>query len=281
MKISNIRIFPLTILAISICISSCRPSKDYQEIGLSSFGSINMIKDIGGEIYVLNATESAIYKIKDGRLELFRDIEIGGRDFLLDFDIEGDKVYYSNTYDEIFVSSGGVIEDTVKVINPDRIAVAGSRLFVTSRKAEDGYFYLRSVDIESGEILKQTAMNDEAVTAMKFSQLTISVQHDVLWVVNNLRKRIEIYDTDLNRLNSFSIDPSMEYGEFFVSGKEIKIICSREGKVYVSKPGLTGGATELADTETDARNVDISASCVTDENIYLYNYISGSIHIFR
>ena len=268
------------IIVLTICISSCNTSKNQKEIDLSDFGSVNIIKEIGGQVYVLNATTSSVYILKEGRLELFRDIDIDGRDFVLDFDIAGAKVYYSNTYDEIFVSSGSVIEDTLKILNPDRIAVKGSNLFVTSRKAEDGRFYIRSVDAETGALLRTVSMNDEAVSGMTFSKILIAVNSNRLWAVNDLRKRVEVYNFELELMENYPLDVRYEYGNFCISDEWIRILSSRDGKIFISESPLSEFTIDINDTGIDSENFDISASCITGNIMYLYDFINSRISIF-
>ncbi|MGD9708009.1 MAG: hypothetical protein AB7V07_10150 [Candidatus Delongbacteria bacterium] len=269
------------LIVLTICISSCNTSKNQNEIDLSYFGSVNIIKEIGGEMYVLNSTESSVYKLKEGRLELFRDIDIGGRDFVLDFDITGAKVCYSNTYDEIFVSSSSSIEDTIKVLNPDRIEVADSKLFVTSRKAEDGRFYIRSVDAETGKLLNKVSINDEAVSGMTFSKISIAVNSYRLWAVNDLRKRVEVYNFELELMESYPLDVCYEYGNFYISDEWIRILSSRDGKIFIAESPLLEFKQDITDTGIGSGNFDISASCITGNIMYLYDFINSRISIFR
>ncbi|MBN2856829.1 MAG: hypothetical protein JXN63_00355, partial [Candidatus Delongbacteria bacterium] len=96
----------LTFMVFSSCVEKAA------EYDLSSSGAVNSIKEINGEVYILNSTNSSILKLSGGQTDLFRDIEIEGRDFLQDFDIDRETVYYSNTYDEIFKAKGNAVEDT-------------------------------------------------------------------------------------------------------------------------------------------------------------------------
>jgi len=265
----------LILLIVSIALLSCRNKEITTEpkvIDLSSFGSVNMIKEIGGEIFVLNSTASSIHKLYGDSLSLFRDLEIGGRDFLLDFDIEGDKVYYSNTYDEIFISSGASIEDTIKVFNPDRIAVIDSLLYVTSRKAEDENVLLKLYNIKSKKEINCIPLNDSPVTEMKFAQVTICGSDDELWIINPFRSRMEQYDTDLNLLDSISLPNDKQYGNFIFKDNIVRILCS-ETKTGILMITRNSKASDTNIEWFKNENIDIRTSCVRMNRIILYDFI--------
>jgi hypothetical protein len=279
MKLKAVLIFTI----VSIAILSCKReqiSAEQNVIDLSSFGSVNMIKEIGVEIFVLNSTESSVYKLDGDSLSLFRDLDIGGRDFLLDFDIEGDKVYYSNTYDEIFVSSGNAIEDTINVPNPDRIEVKDSNLFVTSRKSEEGWFYIRSVNLETGAIVKKAAMNDEPVSGMKFSQSAIFEGLEGLFVLNTFRQRVELYDTDLNIVSFVGLPANYEFGIFWADYDRFLVLCSNDlGTGLISADRKTGDREFLK--LSGEGSFDIKSSLVSNTKAYLYDFITGNILIVK
>jgi len=267
----------LILLIVSIALLSCRNKEITTEpkvIDLSSFGSVNMIKEIGGEIFVLNSTASSIHKLYGDSLSLFRDLEIGGRDFLLDFDIEGDKVYYSNTYDEIFISSGASIEDTIKVFNPDRIAVIDSLLYVTSRKAEDENVLLKLYNIKSKKEINCIPLNDSPVTEMKFAQVTIAEVQDGLWVMNPFRSKLEKYDGELKIVSNLDLPQDYRYGNFDVREGVIKIIAWKDDKISILS--IENGDLGFKFVKSSA-DIDIMTSCVTDTKIIIYDYIDQSI----
>lgn len=271
----------LILLIVSIALISCRNKEINTEakvIDLSSLGSVNMIKVIGGEIFFLNSTASSIHKLAGDSLSLFRDIEIRGRDFLLDFDIEGDKVYYSNTYDEIFVSSGNAIEDTIKVLNPDRIAVMGSLLYVTSRKAEDGYFYLKLIDLDTNGLLNRVKLNDTIQTEMKFAQASIFESGDELWVMNPFRNRLEKYNRELLIVSKSDMPKGYEYGNISISEAGIKIFASKANEVFLffiknDQPEI------IRERSINSAATDIRTSCVAKDKVLLYDFINSSIII--
>ena len=276
MKIWIVLLFTL----VSIALFSCKNKEINTEpkvIDLSSFGSVNMIKVIGGEIFVLNSTASSIHKLNGDSLSLFRDLEIGGRDFLLDFDNEGDKVYYSNTYDEIFVSSGNTVEDTIKVLNPDRIAVIGTKLFVTSRKAEDGDFYLKLIDLDTKELLKRVKLNDSIQTEMKFAQVSICESGNDLWVMNPFRNRLEEYNRELQIVSTIYLPKGYEYGNFTVTENELTILAVKDRKIFMIKVfnGEKSDSFKVFELKND--NIDIRSSCVSKGRFFLYDYIDSKI----
>jgi DNA-binding beta-propeller fold protein YncE len=275
--------FRIILLLTIVCIAvlSCKNKEINAElkiIDLSSFGSVNMIKEIDGKIYVLNSTGSSVYKFDGSSLSLFRDLEIRGRDFLLDFDIEGDKVYYSNTYDEVFVSSGSVIEDTIKVFNPDRIAIIDSLLYVTSRMPEDGDIYLKLIDIESGIEINRIRLNDTPESEMKFAQVAMAEDSVSLWLMNPFRSKLEKYNGDLNIISAFDLPCDYQYGNFDVHDEEIKIISSKDNYISILNINLKDGKDELKPVFNSA-DIDIMTSCVSGKKTVIYDYISQSIII--
>jgi hypothetical protein len=277
MKFRMILIFTL----VSIALISCRNKEITTEpkvIDLSSFGSVNMIKEIGGEIFVLNSTASSIHKLYGDSLSLFRDLEIGGRDFLLDFDIEGDKVYYSNTYDEIFISSGNTVEDTIKVLNPDRIAVMGSLLYLTSRKAENGDFYLKLIDLDTKELLNRVKLNDTIQTEMKFAQASICESGNDMWVMNPFRNRLEKYNRELQIVSKSDMPKGYEYGNIGISEAGIKIFASKANEVFLffiknDQPEI------IRERSINSATTDIRTSCIAKDKVLLYDFINSSIII--
>jgi hypothetical protein len=266
--------------AMFFMLISCNTSPNLQVIDLSSFGSVNMIKEIGGEIFVLNSTASSVYKLRGDSLSLFRDLEIGGRDFLLDFDIVGDRVYYSNTYDEIFVSSGNAIEDTIKVLNPDRIAVSGESIYLTSRKAEEGWFYIRSVNLETGAIVKEASMNDEAVSGMKFSQSSFIAGGGGILVLNPFKQRVEFYDNELNIVSFVGLPSNYEFGNFWADDDRLWVLCSgNEGTGLISADRKTGNWEFIK--LCGEGSFDIRSSLVSKTKAYLYDFIAAKILIVK
>jgi hypothetical protein len=277
MKFKKFLIFTI----VSIAILSCKNKEsnaEPQSIDLSTFGSVNMIKEIGGEIYVLNSTTSSVYRLDGDSLKLFRDLKIGGRDFLQDFDIEGDKVYYSNTYDEIFVSSGNAIGDTIMVINPDRIAVIDSLLYVTSRKNEEWYFYLKLFDIKSKKEVSCIPLNDSLITEMKFAQVSIAEDRYGLLVLNPFRNRLEKYNADLKIISSIDLPAGYEYGNFSISDGGLKIIASRGDEIFICL--IQNGKTEFLPIKNiKSQSIDIRSSYINKDRVLLYDYIDGKIII--
>jgi|GEM_PF-1384539 len=272
----------LILTVASIALFSCRNKEINTEpkvIDLSSFGSVNMIKEIGGDIYVLNSTASSIHKLSGDSLSLFRDLEIGGRDFLLDFDIEGDKVYYSNTYDEIFISTGTTIEDTIKVFNPDRITVIDSLLYVTSRKSEDENVLLKVYDIKSKKEISCIPLNDIPVTEMKFSQVPICGYGNDLWVMNPFRNRLEKYNQELQIVSAIDMPEGYEYGNFFYNDNEFKILAVKGSKVVVINYSITKKEFYETGKEYNKADIDSRTSCVAKFGVYFYDYINSLIII--
>ncbi len=263
---------------IFLLLTSCNLTDSYQTIDTSSFGNINMIKEINGQVYVLNATTSSVHLLKDGKLELFVDLRVKGRDFLQDFDIEDDTLYYSNTYDEIFYSSGSVVEDSVKVNNPDRIAVLEGEVFVTSRKAENGFYYLKKIDPDTNMILKTIKLNDEPLHGLMQEDYGLFKFKDSLAVYNPVRKRIEKYDKDLELRYTVGFKDDLEYGNLYISDDLIKILCVKDDNISVLEI-QNAGRRSMFDTGIQSENIDIGSSCVTENSVYLYDYIGGKIFI--
>lgn len=262
-------------------LNSCVENKKIIRYDMSSSGAINSIKEINGEIYVLNSTNSSILKLSGGRTELFRDLEVKGRDFLLDFDIEGQTVYYSNTYDEIFKADRNAIEDTIKVMDPDRIEVAGDRIFITTRKAEEGYFYIISVDKLKGKVIAKRALNDSFVTGGVFSTASISASKKGLWLINTFRNRLELYVNDLQLSQTHKLDNSYQYGNFRINQNQADILCSKNGSVFACKFDLISGEYKYSEMKCEPGSFDLSVSAVSEGGIYIYDYIQGIIRILR
>lgn len=246
-------------------------------VDMTAFGSVNSIKNIGGEIYLLNSSKSSIHKLNGTLVQSFQDIDINGRDFLLDFDIEGEKIYYSNTYDEIFISSGRSIEDTIKVLNPDRIAVIDSLLFVTSRKPEEGKVYLKLINIKNGKEISRTLLNDSLIIEMKFGQVSLAENEDGLWVLNPFRLKLEKYNSQLQLVSSFDLTAGYEYGNFAVQGNSIVIIASKDKKIVINTIIKNGKPESKTLDNINFENIDIKTSCVTKDKIMLYDFIELSI----
>ncbi len=268
------RLIFLCSLIMFLC--SCGVRNVSQTINISSFGNINMIKEIDGQVYVLNATTSSVHILKDGKLELFIDLRVKGRDFLQDFDMEDDTLYYSNTYDEIFISKGSVIEDTLKVKNPDRIAVLENDVFVTSRKAENGFYYLKKIDPETNMILKTIRLNDEPLHGLMQEDYGLFRFKDSLAVYNPVRNRIEKYDRDLELRYTVGFKDDLEYGNFYISDDLIRVLCVKDDNISVLKI-QSDGRRSMSDTGIQSENIDIGSSCVTDSSAYLYDFIDGKI----
>ncbi|HAQ62453.1 TPA: hypothetical protein DCR49_10730 [Candidatus Delongbacteria bacterium] len=276
MKLKIILIFTI----FSIAVLSCNNKEvmtEHKIIDLSSFGSVNMIKEIAGDIYVLNSTASSIHKLNADSLSLFRDLEIGGRDFLLDFDIEGNKVYYSNTYDQIFISSGNTIEDTIKVFNPDRIAVMDSLLYVTSRKAEDENVLLKLYDIKSKKEISCIPLNDSPVAEMKFAQASICESGNNLWVMNPFRNRLEKYNSDLGIVSILELPQGYEFGNFSAVENELTILAVIDRKIFTIRIYEDKNSDSSIIFELPNDNIDISSSCILQDYVFLYNYIDSKI----
>ncbi len=257
---------------------SCNNTASVRSIDTSSFGNINMIKEIDGQVYVLNATTSSVHLLKDGKLELFIDLRVKGRDFLQDFDIEDDTLYYSNTYDEIFISSGSVIEDTLKVKNPDRIAVLENQVYVTSRKAEEGFYYMKKIDPDTNMILKTIQLNDEPLHGLMQEDYGLFRYKDSLAVYNPVRKRIEKYDKELELRYTVGFKDDLEYGNLYISDDLIRILCVKDDNISVLEI-QSDGRRSMFDTGIQSENIDIGSSCLTNSAVYLYDYIDGRIII--
>ena len=273
------RLTPIVLLIL--IINSCVENNKTFEYDLSDVGAINSIKEINGTVYILNSTKSSILKISGGKIDIFRDIEIKGRDFLLDFDIVGDTVYYSNTYDEIFKASGNVIEDTIKIGSPDRIEVIGDRIFITSRKAEEGNFYLISVDKITGKIISKTALNDGTVTEGVFSTVAVSASGKEVWLINTFKSRLEFYGGDLKLNKYYNLDNSYLYGNFRVTGTEVNILCSKNGSIFICVYDLGSGDYKYSEKKCGSSSIDLTVSAVTGDGIYIYDYISGIVKMLR
>ncbi|MCK5760525.1 MAG: hypothetical protein KAH33_04475, partial [Candidatus Delongbacteria bacterium] len=141
------------ITILPLLLISCNVTTKDIIIDTSSHGSINMIKIVGEDVLVLNSTRSSIQKIDGDSLITVVDPEIGGRDFVLDFILDGEDVYLSNTYDEIFKLKGNAIIDTFKVFSPDKIAKIGDKLYVTSRVG-NGLLYM--IDLKTKKVISKS-----------------------------------------------------------------------------------------------------------------------------
>ncbi|MBN2858076.1 MAG: hypothetical protein JXN63_06720, partial [Candidatus Delongbacteria bacterium] len=197
-----------------------------------------------------------------------------------DFDIDRETVYYSNTYDEIFKAKGNAVEDTIKIGSPDKIEVDGDRLFITTRKAEEGYFYLISADKITGDVFSRTALNDSHVTGGVFSTASITGSSKGLWLINTFKSRLELYGNELQLIEFFDLDRSYNYGNFRIGADNARIICSKDGSIFISSVDLKSGDQRFSDRKCDSGTLDISVSAVTDNGIFIYDYRNGIIRIF-
>ena len=267
----------ILIVIFSIILISCAYNEMKYKFDMSEYGAVNTIKEINGTVYLLNSTNSSVLMISEGKIEEFRDLEIKGRDFLLDFDIIDDTVYYANTYDEIFKSSGSVIDDTIKVSNPDKIAVLEDKLFVTSRKPEDGFFFLKLIDLDSKIIEKKIALNDSVNNEAKFSQFPSFNLNENLWIINPFRNSAECYNSDLLISGTVSLPSGYKFGDFSVSEDELRIVASRDNQIFIITIMIKGGKCSAVPLNIKSDTIDINCSSVTSEHTVLYDYINSSV----
>ncbi len=267
----------LSVVIFVLMIMSCRHKESILFYYVSGTGSINSIREFEGKIYALNSSRSQILLLENDGISVFKDINIGGRDFLQDFFIRDGMIFYSNTYDEIFTAAENAIEDTVRIENPGRIAVAGEYLFVTSRIREGKYFHLRSFCLKGQGINAEVRLNSGSGKDPAFSKVWMKISNGDLWLYNPFRNKIGQYDRSLNIRSFFELDHQYSYGAFTVGEMEVVILAEKDDEIYLCKIDRVSKAVSFEKLPVPKGNYDINASGVTDRSAYLYDYIKGKI----
>ena len=269
------------VFTLSLIFLSCAEKTPVRIYDVSDLGSINSIREFEGKIYALNSSNSTILLIEKDSITVHRNINIEGRDFLQDFFIYGCNIFYSNTYDEIFTASWTAIEDTLKVENPGRIAVFGNSIFVTSRIREGEFFYLRSFDLSDHSKTAEVSLNSGRTEDPAFSKVYMTVSDGILWLYNPFRSRIERYDNDLNITASIELDQIYSYGAFTLTGSLIKILAEKDADIFFCIIEIEQNTTVFEKADIPSGSYDINSSCVTEKEIYLYDFIKGKLMVIR
>lgn len=262
----------LLLILLSLILISCNsPIKDIV-IDTSSHGSINMIKVVGEDIFVLNSTRSSIQKVDGDSLITIIDAEIKGRDFVLDFILDGEDVYLSNTYDEIFKLKGNSIIDTFKIFSPDKIAKIGEKLYVTSRV---GNGILHMIDLKTKKVVSKSLSKTK--NEAKFGQTSLAVSNDKVYILDNSSDILTILDKYFVVLEEIYLPSKVDYGNIsIVDGKPV-ILANENGKLAIYTIEISQHLKKL--TNIDVSSVDLRTSSIDINEVYLYDYIRGKIEI--
>ncbi|MBN2790771.1 MAG: hypothetical protein JXR69_11320 [Candidatus Delongbacteria bacterium] len=266
----------LFLIAFLLILVSCSSIQEDIIIDTSSHGAINMIKLYDNEPYVLNSTNSSIQKIDGDSLVTVSDIDINGRDFVLDFVLDGEDIYYSNTYDEIFKLKDNSIVDTFKVFSPDKIAKIGNDLIVTSRSNQEGQM-LYSINTKSKKI-SEINISSSNSNGSKFGQSSLSVASEKIYVIDNSTKILAIFDCDLNKLNEIFLPSENNYGNMSIVEDRPVILTNENGKLAIFTIEVSLQHSKKT-TDIDLSSTDIYSSAIDKNNVYLYDYIRGKIII--
>ncbi|MDA3838043.1 MAG: hypothetical protein PF574_03570 [Candidatus Delongbacteria bacterium] len=246
-------------------------------IDTSYEGSINMIKAIGGEVYVLNSTRSSIQKIDGNSLITVFEPDIKGRDFVLDFILDGEDVYLSNTYDEIFKLQGNSIVDTFKVFSPDKIAKIGNKLFVTSRLNQEGQV-LYSINTVSKEISHIKLNSSNMKSNSKFGQTSLAVSTDKIYLLDNSTSILSILDKDLKILDEIYLPEKVNYGNISIVNDKPVILSNENEKLVIFTLEVSLQHSKKR-TGIDISSIDLRTSAIDNNKVYLYDYIKEKIII--
>ena len=276
----------IAVLILSLLLISCITTKKDIIIDTSSHGSINMIKVIDGEVYVLNSTRSSIQKIDGDSLVTVLDIDIKGRDFLLDFAKKGNEFYVSNTYDEIFRTVNGEIIDTIKVKGPDKIAFLGDNLLITSRVncyeerndlSKDLSYY--DYDLITKELNELSTWSMKSTNEITFGQTALNCSGNYYYIFNPSRSSILIQDRNYRYIDEFDLTKTISYGNMFVENDMILILANENDKLIIFK--IVKDSTRRIEINIDISSIDLRTSAIDFNKLYLYDYAGGKIEIKR
>jgi len=263
----------ILIIIFVIFVVSCKQNRA-TIIDTSSCGAINMIKIIGEDIFVLNSTKSSIQKIDRDSLKTVFDIDIKGRDFLLDFVIDGEDVYFSNTYDEIFKFRNNSITDTLKVFSPDKIAKMKDKLIVTSR-IKNGFLYM--IDLDTKEVLSKKLKSEEIKENTKFGQNSIVVLRNEVYMLDGSSATVSIFDENLELLKEIYLPQNINYGNISIVDDKPHILADENGKLSIYTLEINQYLKN--NQNIDISTIDLHTSAIDKENLYLYDYLNGKIII--
>ncbi|MCK5760214.1 MAG: hypothetical protein KAH33_02905 [Candidatus Delongbacteria bacterium] len=264
----------LLLILFALFLISCNSIHSDIVIDTSSHGSINMIKIVGKDMLVLNSTRSSIQKVDGDSLITVVDPEITGRDFVLDFILDGEDVYLSNTYDEIFKYKGNVIVDTFKVFSPDKIAKIGEKLYVTSRVG-NGLFYM--IDIKTKKVISKSF--NKTQNEARFGQISLAVSMDKVYILDNSSRVLTTFDTELKKLKEIQLPVELEYGNMSVINDISYVLGNENNKLSVII--IKNYDYLKIPIDIEISSVDLSTSSIDNSKIYLYDYLRGKIEIKR
>ncbi|NOR45240.1 MAG: hypothetical protein GQ534_06590 [Candidatus Delongbacteria bacterium] len=259
----------------SLFLISCNVTTKDIIVDTSSHGSINMIKIVGEDVLVLNSTRSSIQKIDGDSLITVVDPEITGRDFVLDFILDGEDVFLSNTYDEIFKYKGNVIVDTFKIFSPDKIVKIGEKLYVTSR-IDSGI--LRMIDLKTKKVVSKSL--NRTKNEAKFGQTSLFTHSDKVYLLDNSTKILSVINSNLKILKEIYLPSEADYGNFSIIDGHPIILADVKGKLAVFKIEVSMQYSKTG-TDIDISSIDLRTSSIDFNKVYLYDYLREKIEIKR
>ena len=288
MKIKLFAVLLLLILLLS-CYKEGRKSLVVKDsIDLSTIGSINSVKIFNNEVYLLDATNSAIYNLEKGKLQLIVDVNIRGRDFLQDFVISDSLYYLANTYDSIYtVTSSGKIKDVSFIKSPDKIISMGKDLYLTKRIS----------DLNEGICLTKIKVGDKDniagfnVDELKKGDKVISdnliySDNNKIYLLSNLNRAIYeiISEGEISRFD-FPQDGEVysRFGKFYIDAKKRKgfVLAEKSNNYWLVSFEISGSNVVFTDKYVINKEVDIQVSAINDGRLYLYDYLNSRLEILE
>lgn len=288
MKIKLFAVLLLLILLLS-CHQKGRKSLLVKDsIDLSTIGSINSVKFFNNKVYLLDATNSAIYNLEKGKLQLIVDVNIRGRDFLQDFVLSDSLYYLANTYDSVYtVTSSGKIKEVSFVKSPDKIVSMGTDLYLTKRIS----------DLNEGVCLTKIKVGDkDNIAGFNIDELEkrdkvisdnlIYSDNNKIYLLSNLNKAIyEITRKGKIRRFDFPQDGEVysRFGKFYIDAKKRKgsVLAEKNNNYWFVSFKIDGENIVFRDKYAINKEIDIQVSAINDGRLYLYDYLNSRLEILE
>lgn len=278
----------LWIFLILICFTACKEPKieefkKVQSIDLSNLGNLNAIHLIDSSLYLLDASYSTLYRLdKDNKAVKILKVPITHRAFLLDFAVKGDKFYFVNTYDEIFVTNvQGMIADTIKVTSPDKILIADDKIYITERIPTGNNLKLIAVSDSTTEIL---APEVENYNPQRVGDCFLNYQKK-LYLISADQQTLFSRESD-NLFTSYKIladNEKLQFrpGRFYINDNSGLLLGTINNKNYIILFDIENNIIKPTLTQEIPQELDLSISEISEDKIYIYNYIDKQILIYN